>query len=181
MKKLLKKETPSAILEKMKNDDQAFMDGMNGDDQHVDEGAEDEEGRRTEVAVKMKKGGREKKKLSVLQDDLQKYLDLLVGKGEANGKKKKETNKNSDDDMESSDSSNDEEDEDEDKEDKEDKERLISSDMPSLQSRTPENGFQIQFLLPNQLLVLFVLKTMKLKVIAMKMKRMMKKTVKMFI
>jgi AdoMet-dependent rRNA methyltransferase SPB1 len=82
----------------------------------------------------MKKGGREKKKLSVLQDDLQKYLDLLAGKGEANGKKKKETNKNSDDDMESSDSSDDEEDED--KEDKEDKERLISSDMPSLQSRT---------------------------------------------
>jgi hypothetical protein len=84
-----------------------------------------------EAAVKMKKGGREKKKLSVLQDDLQKYLDLLAGKGEANGKKKKETNKNSDDDMESSDSSDDEEDE-----DKEDKERLISSDMPSLQSRT---------------------------------------------
>jgi hypothetical protein len=29
MKKLLKKETPSAILEKMKNDDQAFMEGRN--------------------------------------------------------------------------------------------------------------------------------------------------------
>jgi hypothetical protein len=120
----------------MKNVDQALMEGMNGgDDGHADE---DEEGGRTEAEVKMKKGGREKKKLSVLQDDLQKYLDLLAGKGEANGKKKKEMNKNSDDDMESSDSSDDEEDE-----DKEDKERLISSDMPSLQSRTGK-WFQIQ-------------------------------------
>jgi hypothetical protein len=92
MKKLLKKETPSAILEKMKNDDQAFMEGMDGgDDDDVEEDA-DEEGGRMEAAVKMKKGGREKKKLSVLQDDLQKYLDLLAGKGEANGKKKKERN-----------------------------------------------------------------------------------------
>jgi hypothetical protein len=33
----------------------------------------------------MKKGGREKKNLSVLQDDLQKYLNLFAGKGEANG------------------------------------------------------------------------------------------------
>jgi hypothetical protein len=69
---------------------------------------------------------------SALQDDLQKYLDLLAGKGEANGKKKKETNMNSDDDMESSDSSSD----DEEDEDIEHKQRLISSDMPSLQSRT---------------------------------------------
>jgi hypothetical protein len=46
-------------------------------------------------------------------------------------KRKKETNKNSDDDMESSDSSDDDDDE-----DNEDKERLISSDLPSLQSRT---------------------------------------------
>jgi hypothetical protein len=79
-----------------------------------------------EVVVKTEKGGRQKKKLSVLQDDLQKYLDLLAGKGEANGKKKKETNKSSDDDLESSDSSDHEE----------DKQRLLSSDMPSLQSRT---------------------------------------------
>jgi hypothetical protein len=98
----------------------------------------------------MKKGGREEKQLSLLQDDLQKYLDLLAGKDEANGKKKKETNKNSDDDMESSDSSDDEEDE-----DKEDKERLISSDMPSLQSKTGK-WFSNPIFASNQLLVLLV-------------------------
>jgi hypothetical protein len=45
MKKLLKRETPSAILEKMKNDDQALMEGMNGggDDEDVEEDADDDE------------------------------------------------------------------------------------------------------------------------------------------
>jgi hypothetical protein len=43
MKKLLKKETPSAILEKMKNDEQAFMEGMNGDAGDGDGGGGDDD------------------------------------------------------------------------------------------------------------------------------------------
>jgi AdoMet-dependent rRNA methyltransferase SPB1 len=134
VKKLLRSQAPESRLNQIKENDELLLHSMEeemGESDVEDEEGYDDEDDKIYEGEELKPGQVAKKNMknsAAMQEELQQYLDMLSGKkSEPTTRKSKKHEQEKEESSSSSDSDNEED---------EDQGNLVSSDMPSLQSRT---------------------------------------------